>query len=158
MAGDSHRHTKSEGLKRLLRRRSRRTKPHANSGAKVYSWAEYGQVNFTPTGDYSKLSTILGVLAVVGSILIVPALFFLAGSAEEEGLLPYLGALLGACVTVLVIAVFCLPMIIPTALFAWTYAKLDGSGKKDRERLIAAADKLRSKQADARDEGTNRAT
>nr|WP_321359138.1 hypothetical protein [uncultured Hyphomonas sp.] len=115
-------------------------------------------MNFTPTGDYSKLSTILGVLAVVGSILIVPALFFLAGSAEEEGLLPYLGALLGACVTVLVIAVFCLPMIIPTALFAWTYAKLDGSGKKDRERLIAAADKLRSKQADARDEGTNRAT
>ena len=38
MAGDPHRHTKSEGLKRLLRRRGRRMKTGANSGDKVYSW------------------------------------------------------------------------------------------------------------------------
>jgi ABC-type multidrug transport system fused ATPase/permease subunit len=59
MAGDPHRHTKSEGLKRLLRRRGRRTKPRANSGKKVYSWAEYSQVNFTPTGHQSRIGWIL---------------------------------------------------------------------------------------------------
>lgn len=59
MAGDPHRHTKSESLKRLLRRRGRRTKPRANSGEKVYSWAEYGRVNFTPTGHQSRIGWIL---------------------------------------------------------------------------------------------------
>lgn len=66
MAGDPHRHTKSEGLKRLLRRRGRRTKTGANSGEKVYSWAEYGQVNFTPSGHRSWAGRIIvgGLFAV----------------------------------------------------------------------------------------------
>jgi hypothetical protein len=157
MTGDPHRHTKSEGLKRLLRRRGRRGKSGANSGETVYSWAEYGPVNFTPSGDHSKLSTIVGALAVMGSLLIVPAIFFLAGSAEEEGLRPYLEGFLGALAVVSMIAVFCLPMVIPTALLAWIYARLDGNGKKDRERLIAAADTLRARQLDAQDESANHA-
>ena len=157
MAGDPHRHTKSEGLKRLLRRRGRRTKTGANTGEKVYSWAEYSQVNFTPSGDHSRLSTIVGTLGTIGSILIVPSIFFLAASAGEDGILPFMRVFIETCVAVLFLAVLSLPMVIPAALVAWGYARLDGDTRKDRERLIAAADKLRAKQADTQDEGANRA-
>jgi ABC-type multidrug transport system fused ATPase/permease subunit len=73
MAGDPHRHTKSEGLKRLLRRRGRRTKPRANSGEKVYSWAEYSRVDFTPTGHQSRVGwVIVGALfAILFGVLLV---------------------------------------------------------------------------------------
>lgn len=73
MAGDPHKHTKSEGLRRLLRRRSRRTKPRANSGEKVYSWAEYSQVNFTPTGHQSRVGWIIvgALFAIFFGVLLV---------------------------------------------------------------------------------------
>jgi len=44
-----------------------------------------------------------------------------------------------------------------TALIAWIYMRLDGNGKRDTERLIARADKLRLKRGEAQDEGANRA-
>jgi Na+/phosphate symporter len=157
MTGAPDRHTKSEGLKRLLRRRGRRHKVGANTGETVYSWAEYGQVNFTSSGDHSRTSAIIGTLAVIGAFLIVPLIFALAGSTAENGLLPLLRILLETFLATLFLLALCLPLIIPVGLFAWIYARLDGDTKKDRERLIAAADTLRAKQAEAQDEGANHA-
>lgn len=37
----------------ILRRRKRGGKTRSNSGEPVKSWAEYGEVNFTPTGSTS---------------------------------------------------------------------------------------------------------
>ena len=78
MADEIHPHTKSEGLKRLLRRRGRRHKVSANTGDKVYSWAEYGQVNFTPSGDSSFVSRLFGIFAILMAFLIVPIIFLTA--------------------------------------------------------------------------------
>ena len=158
MAEDPLPHTKSEGLKRLLRRRGRRGKVGANTGETVNSWAEYGPVNFTPSGDHSRTSAIIGTLAVIGSFLIVPMIFVLAGSAAENGLVPFLRILGETLLAVLFLLALCLPLIIPVALIAWIYIRLDGNGKKDTERLIAAADKLREKRAETQDEDANRAT
>ena len=142
------RHTRSERLKRLLRRRGRRAKAGANTREPVYGWAEYGQANFTPTADRSWLTTLVGLSAAIGAFLIVPAIFFLAATAQEGGPLAYLEALLAACATVLMIAVLCLPMVIPVTLIAWIYARLDGDTKTSRKRLVEAADKLRETQGE----------
>ena len=157
MSGDQQRHTKSEGLKYVLRRRGRNRKTGANTGEKVYGWAEYSQVNFTPSGDHSRISSIFGVLATFGALLIVPTIFVLAASAGEDGLLPFLRVLFETCLALLLLAAFCLPLIIPTALIIWIYVRLDGNGKKDRAHLNAAVDKLLSKQAEPQDDGANRA-
>jgi len=157
MADDSLTHTKSEGLKRLLRRRGRRTKTGANSGEKVYSWAEYGQVNFTPTGDHSKISRALGTLVAVGVLLIVPGMFIVTTIDRGDGFIP-LDRIAGETLqAILTLSIFCLLMVLPVGLIAWIYVRLDGNAKKDRERLIKAADELRTKQARAQDEGANRA-
>jgi hypothetical protein len=157
MTGDPHRHTKSEGLKRLLRRRGRRGKTGANSGETVYSWAEYGPVNFTPSGDHSRLGAVIGTLLGIGALLIVPMIILLSGSAAENGFIPFIRILDEVILGILIALVFCLPMVIPVALIGWIYARLDGNSKRDRERLIAAADTLRAKQAEAQDEGANHA-
>ena len=85
-------------------------------------------------------------------------IFVLAGSAAENGLIPFLRVLGETLLAVLFLLALCLPLIIPVALIAWIYERLDGNGKKDTERLIAAADKLREKRAETQDEDANRAT
>ncbi|MEZ5954355.1 MAG: hypothetical protein R3C13_08650 [Hyphomonas sp.] len=82
MANEPQSHSRSEALKRLLRRRGRRHKTGANSGEKVYSWAEYGQVNFTPSGDRSTMEWIFGVVAALMALLIVPIIFVAAQMAS----------------------------------------------------------------------------
>jgi len=154
MAGDPHRHTKSEGLKRLLRRRGRRTKTGANTGEKVYSWAEYSQVNFTPSGDRSSLSYGLGALLIIFAMLLVPVVVGAVDAViQGRNLTEILGAIIQSIFTFAVIGMFA---AIPIAGIIVTYIALDGDTKKNRERLIATADKLRAKQADTQDEDANR--
>ncbi|MEZ5998492.1 MAG: hypothetical protein R3B98_07345 [Hyphomonas sp.] len=79
MADKPLRHSTSEALRRVVRRRDRRRKPGANSGEKVYSWAEYSEVNFTPTGDRSAIGCVFAGIGGLGALLIVPLIFALAG-------------------------------------------------------------------------------
>lgn len=151
MTGDPHRHTKSEGLKRLLRRRGRRGKVGANTGEKVYSWAEYSQVNFTPTGDRSSLGCGLGALLVMFALLLVPVVVGTVDAVIEGRSLPdILGAIIQSIFVYAIIGLF---LAIPVAVIILIYIALDGNSKEDRDHLIAKADKLRAKQ----DESANRA-
>ncbi|MEM9053929.1 MAG: hypothetical protein AAGB16_01275 [Pseudomonadota bacterium] len=60
----------------ILRRRKRGRKTGANSGDNVKSWAEYSEVNFTPTGSamsgwWRVLIIPLALLAMVSPIIII---------------------------------------------------------------------------------------
>ena len=155
MTGDPNRHTKSEGLKRLLRRRGRRLKTGANTGEKVYSWAEYSQVNFTPSGDRSSLGCgVIGFLAIF-ALLLAP-LVVGATYAIVDGKSPA-EILAGSLIALLWFIFAGLCFAIPVAIIAMIYVALDGNGNEDRERLIAKADKLRERQAKTQDESANRA-
>lgn len=151
MAGDPHRHTKSEGLKRLLRRRNRRMKTGANSGEKVYSWAEYSQVNFTPTGDRSSLGYgIVGFLAVFAFFL-MPVIVG-ATSAIVDGK-DLAGIISSTLVSILWFVLAGVSLAIPVAIIGGIYVALDGNNDDTRNKLITTADKIRAKQ----DEDANRA-
>lgn len=155
MADDMQPHTKSDGLKRLLRRRGRRHKVGANTGEKIHSWAEYGRVNFTPSGDRSGLQYVFAGIGGLGALLVVPLIFALAGydkAGRAIPLTPYLSELASG---VIVIAILLMFFGLPVSAGLWLYSRLDGDGSKDRERLIAAADKLRETQAEAQDEAAN---
>nr|WP_321511645.1 hypothetical protein [uncultured Hyphomonas sp.] len=155
MAGDPHRHTKSEGLKRLLRRRNRRMKTGANSGDKVYSWAEYSQVNFTPTGDRSSISYGLIAFLFAFAFLLIPVLVGVTDAVLEG---QNFFVLVRYIIRALLDGFFFLVLAAtPVALIGWIYASLDGDGENNRARLIAAADKLRAEQAETQDEDANRA-
>ena len=155
MADDPLPHTKSEGLKRLLRRRGRRGKVGANTGDEVQIHAWHMRSRFTPSGVDSVRW--LGVLlAAAGMLLLafwIGLIIWAIGTiifadhltvSEKIWALPTITVLLSAPIWL-------------TALIAWIYTRLDGNGKKDTERLIATADKLREKRAGAQDEDANRA-
>jgi hypothetical protein len=145
MAGDPHRHTKSEGLKRLLRRRGRRTKTGANSGKVIKTNVWHGKAQFKPSGAGTMrwagifISIMLAILIALYAGLIL-WLFGLIVFADHLSLSEKLVSF------PIVLIVFLAPFW-GTALIGWIYVRLDGNGKKDRERLIAAADRLRAKKA-----------
>ena len=66
----------------ILRRRKRGRKARANSGDNVKSWAEYSEVNFTPTG--SAMPTWLRVLMPLGIILILFSSCFMVIVPEDS--------------------------------------------------------------------------
>lgn len=143
MTGAPNRHTKSEGLKRLLRRRGRRGKVGANTGEiiKVNVW--HGRAQFKPSGTGS----VQWIGIVVAGLLSILILFY--GGLVLWGI----GTLIFADYLSVSEKLFAVPMVTViflspvwgTSLIVWIYARLDGNGKKDRERLIAKADKLRER-------------
>ena len=70
----------------ILRRRKRGRKQGANSKTIVKSWAEYSEVNFTPTGSYSHkwrwLLPILTPILVFSSIIVIASYQDLQDFAE----------------------------------------------------------------------------
>jgi len=76
-------HTKS--LRRLLRRRGRRNKLGANPKTSIKTWAEYSNVEYTPTGDSSRPNLIVGL--AIGALLFVgfPLSFAFLKSDEISG-------------------------------------------------------------------------
>ncbi|HPF24842.1 MAG TPA: hypothetical protein PK417_15250 [Hyphomonas sp.] len=155
MADDPLPHTRSEGLKRLLRRRGRRGKVGANTGEKIQIHAWHSRSQFTPSG-VDSVRWLGALLAAVGLLLLAWWIGFFLWSAvtsmfaddltvfEKIWVLPTITVLMSAPIWL-------------TALIAWIYMRLDGNGKRDTERLIARADKLRLKRGEAQDEGANRA-
>lgn len=67
----------------ILRRRKRGRKVGANSGDVVKSWAEYSEVNFTPSGGYSPWWRIL-LVVVVPLIVLSPAIIIGAGQGAQD--------------------------------------------------------------------------
>ncbi|KCZ88107.1 hypothetical protein HJA_11010 [Hyphomonas jannaschiana VP2] len=155
MAGDPHRHTKSESLKRLLRRRGRRTKTGANSGRIIQMNVWHGKAQFKPSGAGTMrwvgifISGMLGILIAVYAGLLLWLIAWVIFSDQQSLFIKF--------VALPLIIITLLAPFWGTALIGWIYVRLDGNGEKNRERLIAAADKLRAKKADAQDAGANRA-
>ena len=73
---------------------------------------------------------------------------------EGKNLPEIFGAIIQSIFTYAVIGLF---LVIPVTFIILIYVALDGNSKEDRDHLIAKADKLRAKQAEAQDESANRA-
>jgi hypothetical protein len=84
-SGNTPNRDHTESLRRLLRRRGRRNKPGANPKTTVKTWAEYSNVEYTPTGDSSRPNLIVGL--AIGALLIFgfPLSFALLQSDEIAG-------------------------------------------------------------------------
>lgn len=144
MAGDPHRHTKSESLKRLLRRRGRRTKTGANSGRIIQMNVWHGKAQFKPSGA--------GTMRWIGFLII--GLVALLIASYVALILSYIVSIIFSDYPTLAVKLVGIPILLivflapfwGTALIGWIYVRLDGNGTKDRERLIAAADKLRPRK------------
>lgn len=68
-SGNTPKQDHTESLKRLLRRRGRRNKLGANPKTSIKTWAEYSNVEYTPTGDSSRPNLIVGL--AIGALLLV---------------------------------------------------------------------------------------
>lgn len=116
----------------LLRRRKRGRKTGANSGQPVKSWAEYGEVNYTPSG--SQLPGWRWLLPVsFPFIVLIPALIIANGQAAQDlywvGLHPVAWTMLGVLALILiVIAVFFLAY---AALSIWRIIRANLPHKKE---------------------------
>ena len=155
MPGDPLRHTESESLKRVLRRRARRHKVGANSGAKVQLHAWHARSQFTPSGAASVQW--LGIL-IVGAVALLLALWaaftvWAVGAILFADDMNIPEKITGVLTVVIVLSA---PVWF-TALVGWIYVRLDGNNKASRKRLSDAADKLLAKRTAAKDEGANHA-
>ena len=150
--GDPLNQKDRESLGRLLRRRARRGKSGANPHTELKSWAEYGRVTLTPGPDRSLTTRwtviILALIFVfglpIGFALMQPYDTHAPHSASET--LRIAGA--AFVNTLIFLAVFAIICVVGLALlspFMWVYARMDGDRAKDRERLIARAERLNQK-------------
>lgn len=78
-----------KSIRYILRRRKRGRRVGANSGKVVKSWAEYSEVNFTPTGSYSTgwrrwIWVFVVPLAIFAPIIIIAATGNAHRAAEAE--------------------------------------------------------------------------
>ena len=110
-AGQTPPHDRTAQLKRLIRRRSRRYKPGANPKTTIKTWAEYSNVEYTPTGDSSRPNLIVGL--AIGALLIFgfPLSFALLQSDEIAGvgnmpgwLVWFFAAMFGLAVLIILLA------------------------------------------------------
>ena len=131
-------------LQRLLRRRGRQGKAGANPKTSIKSWAEYSEVNFTPSGDHSGLSRYWPLAGALG-VLLFPAGLFLAGATMAPkiklaealvGTVQIFGATLGA---LFLASLFCFPLIILSKT-------LDGADARDRRKSSALADRIKTRR------------
>ena len=152
MADEQLRHSKSEALKRVVRRRDRRRKPGANSGQEILVHIWHGRALFKPSGAGSVRWLATGVACLV----LVPLLAYLAVLLRFLGMIALAddaGLLEKNFAAAVALVIFLAPFWI-TGLIAWVYVRLDGNTKESRARLTAAADRLREK----RDAEANRGT
>jgi len=88
----------------ILRRRKRGRKIGANSADVVKSWAEYGEVNFKPTGSHSGRWRWL-LIPIVPLVVLAPVIIIGSAQGAEEleqlGVPPTLWALLSVLAIVL---------------------------------------------------------
>ena len=78
-------HDRTAQLKRLIRRRSRRNKPGANPRTSIKTWAEYSNVEYTPTGDSSRPNWLVGLGVGLFVLVGFPLSFALLKSDEIAG-------------------------------------------------------------------------
>ena len=139
-------------LQRLLRRRGRRGKAGANSKAAIKSWAEYSEVNFTPSGDHSRPTRYLVIAIAVLLLIVFPASLALVQSALSPArtLQETLGSALGAIVSVCTILVYMVAIsavgIVLISPLLWLYARLDGDNLKSRRSLSALANRIKTRR------------
>ncbi len=84
-SGNTPNRDHTESLKRLLRRRSRRNKPGANPRTSIKTWAEYSNVEYTPTGDSSRPNWLIGLGIGLFVFIGIPLSFALLKSDEVAG-------------------------------------------------------------------------
>lgn len=110
-SGQTPNRDRTDSLRRLIRRRSRRYKPGANPKTTIKTWAEYSNVEYTPTGDSSRPNLIVGL--AIGALLIFgfPLSFALLQSDEIAGvgnmpgwLVWFFAAMFGLAVLIILLA------------------------------------------------------
>lgn len=110
-SGQTPNRDRTDSLRRLIRRRSRRYKQGANPKTTIKTWAEYSNVEYTPTGDSSRPNLIVGL--AIGALLIFgfPLSFALLQSDEIAGvgnmpgwLVWFFAAMFGLAVLIILLA------------------------------------------------------
>lgn len=110
-------------IARILRRRHRRAKPRANSGATETSWAEYGTVTLTPSSSDQSFFQYLGygillVVAFVFPVLVVavPSSDFLIDTMYDLSHIPIWGMVIMALLAIaLAVAGFAALVVVATS-------------------------------------------